>query len=88
MRAQNGISRRHILALSAAAGSLAIGSGLREASGQAGKRIERLGPSLDKIIDTSQPIRELGAQWPGNRTLMHAASVPVVPAVPIKCPAN
>src|ERR1700730_10763217 len=29
MGAQNGISRRHILALSAAAGNLAIGSGLR-----------------------------------------------------------
>ena len=54
MRAQNGISRRHILALSVAAGSLAIGSSLREVSGQAGKRIERLDPSLDKIIDTSQ----------------------------------
>jgi gluconolactonase len=65
MRAQNGISRRHILALSAAAGSLAIGSGLREASGQAGKRIERLDPSLDKIIDTSQPIRELASGMGG-----------------------
>jgi sugar lactone lactonase YvrE len=65
MGAQNGISRRHILALSAAAGSLAIGSGLREASGQAGKRIERLDPSLDKIIDTSQPIRELASGMGG-----------------------
>ena len=57
MRAQNGISRRHILALSAAAGSLAIGSGLREATGQAGKRIERLDPGLDKVIDTSTGVR-------------------------------
>ena len=65
MRAQRGISRRHILAMSAAAGSLAIGNGLRDASGQAGKRIERLDPSLDKIIDTSQPIRELGSGMGG-----------------------
>jgi len=65
MRMQNGISRRHILALSAAAGSLAIGSGLREASGQAGKRIELLDPRLDKVIDTSQPIRELASGMGG-----------------------
>ena len=65
MRAQNGISRRHMLAMSAAAGSLAIGSGLRGASAQAGKRIERLDPSLDKIIDTSQPIRELASGMGG-----------------------
>ena len=60
MNAQNGISRRHILAISMAAGSLAI-DGLRSASGQAAKRIERFDPNLDKIIDTSQPIRELAS---------------------------
>jgi gluconolactonase len=58
MRFPNDISRRHMLAMSAAAGSLAIGSGFRGASAQAGKRIEQLDPSLDKIIDTSQPIQE------------------------------
>jgi hypothetical protein len=58
---QRDISRRHILATSAAAGGLAIASGLREASAQAGKRIERIDPSLDKIIDISQPIRELAS---------------------------
>ena len=35
--------------------------GLRSASGQAAKRIERFDPNLDKIIDTSQPIRELAS---------------------------
>jgi hypothetical protein len=50
-----------MLAISAAAGSLAIGSGFRGASAQAGKRIEQLDPSLDKIIDTSQPVRELAS---------------------------
>jgi gluconolactonase len=62
MRApQRDISRRHILATSAAAGGLAIASSLRDASAQAGKRIERIDPSLDKIIDISQPIRELAS---------------------------
>jgi sugar lactone lactonase YvrE len=48
MHYQNGISRRHVLAMSAAVSSLAIGSVLRRASAQATKRIERLDPSLDK----------------------------------------
>jgi gluconolactonase len=61
MRLQSDVSRRHMLAISAAAGSLAIGSGFRGASAQAGKRIEQLDPSLDKIIDTSQPVRELAS---------------------------
>jgi gluconolactonase len=61
MRLQSDVSRRHMLAISAAAGGLAIGSGLRGASAQAGKRIERLDPSLDAIIDTSQPVQELAS---------------------------
>jgi gluconolactonase len=61
MRFPNDISRRHMLAMSAAAGSLAIWSGFRGASAQAGKRIEQLDPSLDKIIDMSQPIQELAS---------------------------
>jgi gluconolactonase len=59
MRAQNGISRRRILAMSAAAGSLVIGGGIRCASAQAATRIEQFAPELDKIISTSEPIREL-----------------------------
>jgi gluconolactonase len=47
--------------MSAAAGGLAIASGVRDASAQAGKRIERIDPSLDNIIDISQPIRELAS---------------------------
>jgi gluconolactonase len=61
MHYQNGISRRHVLAMSAAVSSLAIGSVLRRASAQATKRIERLDQSLDKIIDASQPIQELAS---------------------------
>jgi gluconolactonase len=61
MRSQSDVSRRHMLAISAAAGGFAIGSGLRGALAQAGKRIEQLDPSLDKIIDTSQPVQELAS---------------------------
>jgi gluconolactonase len=60
MRAHS-ISRRQMLAMSAAAGSLAIGNGIRDASAQAGKRIERYAPELDSIISTSEPIQELAS---------------------------
>src|SRR5262249_21976843 len=59
MGTQQGCSRRHMLAMSVAAGGLAVGCSYREAAAQAAKRIEQLDPSLDKIIDTSQPIQEL-----------------------------
>jgi gluconolactonase len=61
MPLQNGISRRRMLAISAAAGGLAIGGSVRGASAQASKRIEQLAPELDNIISTSEPIRELGS---------------------------
>ena len=48
-----------MLAMSVAAGGLTVGCSYREAAAQAAKRIEQLDPSLDKIIDTSQPIQEL-----------------------------
>jgi hypothetical protein len=64
MHHQNGISRRHVLATSAAVGGLTIAGVPHRASAQA-TRIERLDPSLDKIIDPSQPIQELasGLAW-------------------------
>jgi gluconolactonase len=49
------ISRRHMLAMSAAAGSLAAG-GIAQAQ-QSPTRIERLDPALDKIIDTAEPVK-------------------------------
>jgi gluconolactonase len=61
MRARHSISRRQMLAMSAAAGSLAVGTGIRDASAQAGKRIERYAPELDSIISTSEPIQELAS---------------------------
>jgi gluconolactonase len=61
MGTQQGLSRRHMLAMSVAAGGLTVGCSYREATAQAAKRIEQLDPSLDKIIDTSQPIQELAS---------------------------
>lgn len=66
MSDRHSVSRRQVLAMSAAAGSLALGGGFHGALAQAGKRIERLEPSLDAIIDTSQPIRELASGLGGE----------------------
>ena len=58
------ISRRKMLAMSVAAGGMAIGVG--RASAQAEKRIEQLDPALDKIVATSEPIKELASGFGGN----------------------
>jgi gluconolactonase len=52
--------------MSAAAGSLAIGGGYRDAAAQAAKRIERLDPALDQIISTSEPIADLATNLGGT----------------------
>jgi gluconolactonase len=65
MGTQHAVSRRHMLAMSAAAGSLAIGGGYRDAGAQAAKRIERLDPALDQIISTSEPIVDLATNLGG-----------------------
>src|SRR6266436_6920295 len=57
MTIRHGISRRHMLAMSAA--SLAVG-GIGSASAQQlTKRIDQLDPALDKIISTSEPINTI-----------------------------
>jgi hypothetical protein len=66
MRVRHSVSRRHMLAMSAAAGSLALGDSFHAALAQAGKRIERLDPSLDAIIDTASPIQELASALGGE----------------------
>jgi gluconolactonase len=66
MGAQCVFSRRHMLAMSAAAGGLAIGGGYRDAAAQAAKRIERLDPALDQIISTSEPIVDLATNLGGT----------------------
>jgi gluconolactonase len=65
MTIEHGVSRRDMLAMSAAAGGLALSSGVRRASAQAEKRIERLGPELDKIIAADEPIKELATGFGG-----------------------
>src|SRR5262245_52801565 len=65
MRAYNGISRRHVLRMAMAVGSLAMASGVRGVLAQAAKRIEQLAPELDKITSTSEPIQELADGFGG-----------------------
>jgi gluconolactonase len=65
MSSEHGLSRRHMLAMSAAAVSLAIG-GDRSATAQAAKRIERLDPALDQIVSTSEPIVDLATNLGGT----------------------
>src|SRR6516165_9001332 len=60
------LSRRDMLAMSAAAGTFAIGGGYRTAEAQAAKRIERLDPALDAIIDPSEPIVDLATNLGGT----------------------
>jgi gluconolactonase len=65
MGTQHAVSRRRMLAMSAAAGSLAIGGCYRDAAAQAAKRIDRLDPALDQIISTSEPIVDLATNLGG-----------------------
>jgi gluconolactonase len=51
--------------MAGAAGSLALAGG-RSGLAQASKRIEKLDPSVDAIIDTSQPIQELASGFGGE----------------------
>src|SRR5436853_202897 len=64
MITRNGLSRRHMLTMAGAAGSFALAGG-RSGFAQAGKRIEKLDPSVDAIIDTTQPVQELGSGFGG-----------------------
>ena len=65
MLTRNGISRRHVLTMAGAAGSLALAGG-RSGLAQTSKRIEKLDPGLDTIIDTSQSIQELASGFGGE----------------------
>jgi gluconolactonase len=65
MQAGHGISRRRMLEMVGAAGGLALAGGASRTWAQGAKRIERLAPELDGIIDTSQSIRELATGFGG-----------------------
>jgi gluconolactonase len=55
-----------MLEMAGAAGALALLGGATGTRGQGAKRIERLAPELDAIIDTSEPIRELATGFGGD----------------------
>ena len=64
MSEKHTISRREMLAMSAAASGIAM-SGVGAASAQTGKRIEQLAPELDKIISVNEPIKDLADGFGG-----------------------
>jgi len=66
MGTQHAFSRRQMLAMSAAAGSLAVGGGYRSAGAQAARRIERLDPALDQVVSASEPIVDLATNLGGT----------------------
>lgn len=66
MGAAHVFSRREILAMAGTVGSFAVTAGLREAWAQAARRIESMAPDLDRIISTSEPIRELATGFGGD----------------------
>ena len=53
------MSRREMLAMSAAAGGVAITASGRGFAQQPASRIEQLDPALEKIISTSEPIKSI-----------------------------
>jgi gluconolactonase len=59
MVSKQGISRRRVLATSAAAGGLALSGGISSLFAQGATRIDQMAPELDKIISTAEPIKEL-----------------------------
>jgi gluconolactonase len=64
MTREHTVSRRQLLAMSGAAAGLAICG--QDAAAQAAKRIERLDPALDQIIDTSEPIIDIAKDLGGT----------------------
>jgi gluconolactonase len=64
MISQQGISRRHMMAMSAA-GGVALVSGVGRATAQGATRIEKLAPELDAILATDQPVVEIGRGYGG-----------------------
>src|SRR6516162_4389973 len=64
MRREGGISRRDLLAVSIAAGTLGPLAG-RDARAQATTGVEQFAPELEKIISTAEPVKELAAGFGG-----------------------
>ena len=60
------ISRRRMLKLAGGAGAVALCARYIPARAAEPRRIEKLAPELDAIIDTSQPIVQLGTGYGGD----------------------
>src|SRR6516164_3053506 len=65
MGVPNDISRRHMLAMSAAGGLAAVTWSGARAQTPAAKRIEQYDPAVEKIISTSEPIKEIATGFGG-----------------------
>ena len=65
MRDFSVLSRRDVLRMAGAVGGLAV-TGVPELWAQSARRIESLAPELDRVISTSEPIRELATGYGGT----------------------
>jgi len=65
MRDFSVLSRRDVLRMAGAVGGLAVTS-VPELWAQSARRIESLAPELDRVISTSEPIRELATGYGGT----------------------
>lgn len=65
MRDFSVLSRRDVLRMAGAVGGLAV-SGVPELWAQSARRIESLAPELDRVISSSEPIRELATGYGGT----------------------
>ena len=59
------LSRRDVLRMAGAVGGLAV-TGVPELWAQSARRIESLAPELDRVISSSEPIRELATGYGGT----------------------
>ena len=66
MRASHFVSRRDMLRMAGAVGGLAVTGGLRAIRAQSAQKIESMAPELERIIGTSEPIRELASGYGGD----------------------
>jgi gluconolactonase len=66
MRASRFFSRRDMLGMAGAVGGLAVTGGFSELWAQSARKIESMAPELDRIIGTSEPIRELTSGYGGD----------------------
>jgi len=65
MRDFSVLSRRDVLRMAGAVGGLAV-TGVPELWAQSARRIESLTPELDRVVSTSEPIRELATGYGGT----------------------